>query len=52
MGVGRVRLDTARFMDAAQGLYRSAGFREAAGGEESEIPAAFRAYWVGMAVGL
>jgi len=41
-------LDTAKFMTAAQHIYKSAGFKERKEYPESEIPAAFRPYWLFM----
>lgn len=43
-----VRLDSARFMETAHALYRSAGFAEIEPYPESEIPADFREHWVFM----
>ena len=48
LGSETVRLDSARFMKAAHGLYRSAGFREIEPYAESEIPPEYRQYWVFM----
>ena len=48
MGYSRVRLDSARFMEVAHSLYRSAGFREIEPYDESEIPPEFREHWVFM----
>jgi GNAT superfamily N-acetyltransferase len=47
-GYERIRLDSPRFMTAAHGLYRSAGFAEIAPYEESEIPPRYREHWVFM----
>jgi GNAT superfamily N-acetyltransferase len=47
-GYRGVRLDSARFMDAAHALYRSAGFRDIEPYEESEVPPEFWRYWVFM----
>jgi GNAT superfamily N-acetyltransferase len=43
-----VRLDSARFMEAAHALYRSAGFNEIEPYPESEIPPEFQEHWVFM----
>ena len=43
-----VRLDSAGFMGDAHVLYRSAGFRDTAPYEESEIPLELRHLWVFM----
>ena len=48
VGYRRIRLDSVRFMDAAHGLYRSAGFVEIGPYEESEIPPEYWEYWVFM----
>jgi ribosomal protein S18 acetylase RimI-like enzyme len=40
-----IRLDTARFMDDAQSLYRSRGFEERDPYEGTEIPAPLQRYW-------
>ena len=48
MGCRTVRLDSARFMQDAQVLYRSFGFSLITPYAESEIPEAFRAHWVFM----
>ena len=47
-GCSRFLLDTARFMIAAQHIYRSAGFKERKEYPESEIPEAFKPYWLFM----
>jgi len=47
-GYERIRLDSARFMEAAHALYRSRGFVEIDAYPESEIPDEFRSYWVFM----
>jgi len=41
-------LDTAKFMTAAQHIYRSAGFVEREEYPESEVPATFQPYWLFM----
>jgi ribosomal protein S18 acetylase RimI-like enzyme len=46
IGYSKVRLDSARFMEAAHALYRSAGFQEIEPYDESEIPPDFREHWV------
>ncbi len=48
IGYERLRLDSARFMHEAHGLYRSTGFREIAEYEGSEIPNQFRQHWLFM----
>ncbi len=48
MGYHTLRLDSARFMQDAQALYRSFGFSLIAPYAESEIPEAFRAHWIFM----
>lgn len=48
IGYPTVRLDSARFMQAAHALYRSAGFREIEPYPESEIPPDFQANWIFM----
>ena len=48
IGYSRVRLDSARFMEAAHSLYRSAGFQEIEPYDESEIPPEFREHWMFM----
>ena len=48
MGYRRICLDSARFMTAAHGLYRSAGFTEVSAYVGSEIPRAFQAHWIFM----
>jgi ribosomal protein S18 acetylase RimI-like enzyme len=45
-GAGVIRLDTARFMSAAQGLYRSRGFIERPPYEGTEIPASLHEHWL------
>ncbi|GAA1963245.1 GNAT family N-acetyltransferase [Kitasatospora viridis] len=46
LGASTVRLDTARFMADAQGLYRSRGFAERAAYPGSEIPPHLQQYWI------
>jgi N-acetylglutamate synthase-like GNAT family acetyltransferase len=41
-----VRLDTCRFMTAAQGLYRSRGFLERTPYEGTEIPERLQQHWI------
>ncbi len=48
IGYPLVRLDSARFMEAAHALYRSSGFREIEAYPESEIPPEFQAHWIFM----
>jgi GNAT superfamily N-acetyltransferase len=48
IGYSKVRLDSARFMQAAHSLYRSFGFQEIEPYNESEIPPEFREHWVFM----
>ena len=48
VGYERVRLDSARFMTAAHGLYRTSGFREIKAYEGSEIPKEFQNHWIFM----
>jgi len=47
-GCSTFLLDTAKFMTAAQHIYRSVGFKEREEYPESEIPEAFRPYWLFM----
>lgn len=47
-GYPRVRLDSARFMNAAHSLYRSSGFQEIDPYPESEIPEEFQPNWIFM----
>lgn len=51
-GYRRVLLDSVRFMHAAHGLYRSAGFVEIEPYPESEIPEDFRQHWMFMGLDL
>ena len=48
LGYSTLRLDTADFMTVAQGIYRSAGFKEISEYGGSEIPEWFRPYSVYM----
>jgi GNAT superfamily N-acetyltransferase len=48
IGYSKVRLDSARFMQAAHSLYRSFGFQEIEPYNESEIPSEFRDHWIFM----
>jgi GNAT superfamily N-acetyltransferase len=48
MGYLKVRLDSARFMQAAHKLYRSVGFQEIHAYEGSEIPIEFQSHWIFM----
>ena len=43
-----VRLDTGKFMDAAQYVYRSAGFQEREKYPETEVPPQFQPFWLYM----
>jgi GNAT superfamily N-acetyltransferase len=52
IGYGLVRLDSARFMQAAHKLYQSAGFKEIEAYEGSEIPVEFQTHWVFMELAL
>ena len=52
VGYQVVRLDSARFMQAAHHLYRATGFREIAPYPGSEIPLDFQAHWVFMEMAL
>ncbi|WP_328603870.1 GNAT family N-acetyltransferase [Amycolatopsis sp. NBC_00345] len=45
LGASTIRLDTARFMHDAQGLYRSRGFAERPPYQGTEIPPDFQQYW-------
>ena len=47
-GCSSFLLDTAKFMTAAQHIYKSAGFIERKEYPESEVPAIFRPYWLFM----
>lgn len=47
-GFATLRLDSARFMNAAHSVYRTAGFREIEPYLESEVPREFHAHWVFM----
>jgi ribosomal protein S18 acetylase RimI-like enzyme len=46
MGARTVLLDTAGFMSAAHGLYRSRGFAERPPYEGTEIPASLHEHWL------
>ena len=48
IGYPTVRLDSARFMEAAHSLYRSVGFHEIEPYTESEIPPEFRQHCIFM----
>ena len=48
IGYQRIRLDSARFMQAAHQLYRSLGFNEIEAYEGSEIPLEFQEHWIFM----
>ena len=45
IGYKTIRLDTVRFMDVAQSLYRSFGFKDIQPYPESEIPEEVHEYW-------
>ncbi|WP_329066536.1 GNAT family N-acetyltransferase [Amycolatopsis sp. NBC_01480] len=45
LGASTIRLDTARFMQDAHGLYRSRGFVERDHYQGTEIPPDFQQYW-------
>jgi len=47
-GFSNIRLDTGKFMDAAQYVYRSVGFQEREKYPESEVPLQFQPYWIYM----
>jgi len=47
-GFSTIRLDTGEFMDAAQYVYRSAGFQEGDKYPESEVPPQFQPFWLYM----
>jgi ribosomal protein S18 acetylase RimI-like enzyme len=47
-GCSSFLLDTAKFMTAAQHIYRKAGFKEIEDYPESEIPSVFRQYYIFM----
>jgi GNAT superfamily N-acetyltransferase len=48
IGYHQVRLDSARFMQAAHQLYKSVGFKEIDAYEGSEIPHEFQKNWIFM----
>ena len=48
LGFSKIRLDTGKFMTAAQHIYRSAGFYETEIHLESEVPMDGRPYWLFM----
>jgi GNAT superfamily N-acetyltransferase len=48
LGYPKIRLDSARFMEAAHSLYQSNGFYEIEAYPESEIPDEFKAHWIFM----
>ena len=48
IGYAKIRLDSAPFMQEAQALYRSLGFREIEPYPESEIPENYRKNWIFM----
>jgi len=52
IGYERIRLDSARFMEAAHQLYRTTGFSEIAAYQGSEIPKEWQAYWIFMEMDL
>ena len=47
-GFSSIRLDTGKFMVAAQQVYRLAGFQEREQYLESEVPTNFLPYWLFM----
>ena len=47
-GFSSIRLDTGKFMAAAQRVYRLAGFQEREGCPESEVPNFFLPHWLFM----
>jgi ribosomal protein S18 acetylase RimI-like enzyme len=47
-GCSSFLLDTAKFMTAAQHIYKSVGFIERKEYPESEVPTIFRPYWLFM----
>jgi len=47
-GFSTIRLDTGKFMDAAQYVYRSAGFQEREKYPETEVPPQFEPFWLYM----
>ena len=47
-GFSIVRLDTGKFMDAAQFVYRLAGFQERDKYPETEVPPQFQPFWLYM----
>ena len=52
VGYEMIRLDSARYMVDAHGLYRSFGFQEIAPYPESEIPKEYHPYWIFMELSL
>ncbi len=48
MGFPTMRLDSARFMQAAHRVYRSVGFQEIAPYEGSEVPKEIQQHWIFM----
>jgi len=52
IGYERIRLDSARFMEAAHQLYRTIGFSEIAAYKGSEIPKEWQANWIFMEMDL
>ena len=47
-GFSTVRLDTGKFMEAAQYVYRSAGFQEREKYPETEVPLLLQPFWLYM----
>ena len=47
-GFSTIRLDTGKFMDAAQYVYRLAGFQEREKYPETEVPLALQSFWIYM----
>ncbi len=52
IGYKRIRLDSARFMIEAHGLYRACGFHEIGAYAGSEIPPEFQEHWIFMELDL
>ncbi len=52
IGYKRIRLDSARFMVEAHGLYRACGFHEIGAYAGSEIPTEYQEHWIFMELDL